>query len=155
MKRIFLCLAALILLGLGLVVAQDGGRKLFATLTGAAEVPGPGDTDGSGSGTITLNQGQGQVCFELTVSNIAPANVAHIHEGNVNASGPPVVTLAPPPTNGASNSCVTASADLIKRIRQNPENFYINVHNADFPNGAVRGQLTKTGKAASPNTNAK
>ena len=126
-----------------MVVGQDGGRKLYATLTGAAEVPGPGDTDGSGTGTITLNQGQGQVCFELTVANIAAANVAHIHEGNTNVAGPPVVTLAPPPTNGSSNSCLAANVDLIKRIRQNPENFYINVHNADFPNGAVRGQLGK------------
>jgi hypothetical protein len=31
----------------------------------------------------------------------------------------------------------------MKRIRQNPENFYVNVHNADFPDGAVRGQLSK------------
>jgi hypothetical protein len=143
MKTIVICFVCLILLGLGMAVGQDGGRKLFATLTGAAEVPGPGDPDGSGTGTVTLNQGKGQVCFELTVANIAPANVAHIHEGNTNQAGPPVVTLAPPPTNGASNSCLAADAELIKRIRQNPENFYINVHTADFPNGAVRGQLTK------------
>ena len=142
MKTIVICFVCLIMLGLSMAVGQDAGRRLFATLTGAAEVPGPGDTDGSGTGNITLNQGRGQVCFELTVTNIAPANVAHIHEGNTNVAGPPVVTLAPPPTNGASNNCVAANADLIKRIRQNPEEFYINVHTADFPNGAVRGQLS-------------
>jgi len=52
-------------------------------LSGAAEVPGPGDTDGSGMATITLNPEQREVCFELTVSNIAPAAAAHIHEGGL------------------------------------------------------------------------
>lgn len=126
----------------GLATAQDGGRKLTATLTGAAEVPGPGDPDGSGTASIRLNQGQGEVCFELTVSNIAPATAAHIHEGAADVAGPVVVGLTAP-TSGTSSGCVSASEDLIKRIRQNPENFYVNVHNAEFPAGAVRGQLSK------------
>ena len=28
-------------------------------------------------------------------------------------------------------------------INRNPSAFYVNVHNGDFPNGAVRGQLSK------------
>lgn len=140
-----IALTTVALLG-GLVLAQEqeqGGRRLTATLTGAAEVPGPGDSDGGGRAVITLNQGQGEVCFELTVSNIAPANAAHIHSGGSNAAGPVVVTLTPPPTAGSSKGCISASADVIKDIRQNPENYYVNVHNADFPDGAVRGQLSK------------
>jgi len=129
----------------GLAAAQEreqGGRRLTATLTGAAEVPGPGDPDGGGTAVITLNQGQKEVCFELTVSNIAPATAAHIHSGAAGVAGPVVVTLTPP-TEGSSKGCVSAGADLIKDIRQNPGNFYINVHNADFPDGAVRGQLSR------------
>jgi len=129
----------------GLAAAQEkeqGGRRLTATLTGAAEVPGPGDTDGGGSAVITLNQGQNEVCFELTVSNIAAATLAHIHSGAAGVAGPVVVTLTPP-TEGSSKGCVSAGADQIKDIRQNPQNFYVNVHNADFPDGAVRGQLSK------------
>jgi len=52
------------------------------------------------------------------------------------------VTLTPP-TEGSSKGCVSAGADQIKDIRQNPQNFYVNFHNADFPDGAVRGQLSK------------
>jgi len=122
---------------------DKGGRPLSATLTGAAEVPGPGDADGGGAVKITVNQGKSQVCFEITVSNIADATAAHIHEAAAGQAGPVVVTLAPPPAGGSSKNCVNADQELIKRIRQNPENFYVNVHNAEFADGAVRGQLSK------------
>jgi hypothetical protein len=122
---------------------DQGGRPLSASLTGAAEVPGPGDNDGTGTVKLTLNEGQGQICFELTTSNIAAATAAHIHEAPAGKAGAVVVTLAPPPTEGSSKNCVSADKDLIKRIRQNPENFYVNVHNAEFPNGAIRGQLSQ------------
>lgn len=126
------------------VTAQDdSGRKLSTTLTGAAEVPGPGDADGGGSATIRINQGQTQVCFELSVTKIDPATAAHIHEAAVGVAGPVVVTLTPPAANGMSKGCVDASKELIMRLRQTPENFYVNVHNAAFPDGAVRGQLAK------------
>lgn len=123
--------------------ADQGGRPLTATLTGDAEVPGPGDPDGTGSASVTLNQGQGTVCFELSVQDIAPAFAAHIHVGEAGVAGPFVVTLAPP-TSGTSSGCVLdVDKDLIKAIRQNPEGYYVNVHNGDHPPGAVRGQLSK------------
>ena len=137
---------AMLLTMSGIATAQNqdqGGRPLSASLTGAAEVPGPGDTDGTGSAQITLNQGKGQICFELTVSNIAAATAAHIHEGAVGKAGGVVVTLSPPPASGSSKNCVSATEDLIKKIRQNPANYYVNVHNGEFPDGAVRGQLAK------------
>jgi hypothetical protein len=58
-------------------------------------------------------------------------------------AGPPVVTLEPLTAEGQSKGCVSAEADVIKEIRQNPAGFYVNVHNAEFPDGAVRGQLAK------------
>lgn len=82
------------------------------------------------------------MCFELTVSDIAPATAAHIHKAPADQAGPVVVTLTPP-TDGSSKDCVDADAELIKDIRQNPGNYYINVHTQDFPAGAVRGQLSK------------
>jgi hypothetical protein len=123
-------------------IAADGGRKFTTTLTGAAEVPGPADPDGSGTSTITLNHGQGEVCWELTVSGIAPATAAHIHVGSASVAGPVVVPLSPP-TSGSSSGCIGADRDLIKAIIQNPGEYYVNVHNAEFPAGALRGQLGK------------
>jgi len=139
---VFTLLLALALGFASLSPAMAGGRPLSATLTGAAEVPGPGDADGIGSVTLTLNPGQGKICFELTVSGIAPATAAHIHEAPVGVAGPVVVPLTPP-TNGSSSGCVSVDRDEVKDILQHPEEYYVNVHNADYPAGALRGQLSK------------
>lgn len=138
-------LAGFVLVGLFAAgQAAAGGRPLATNLTGAAEVPGPGDPDGTGSAHLTLNQGQGEVCFHIEVQDIMlPATGAHIHVGAVDEAGPVVVPLIPPDESGSSSGCVEADKDLIKDIRQNPENYYVNVHTTDFPPGAVRGQLTK------------
>lgn len=144
MKRVALIasIAALTLFAVASYGA-DGGRAFATTLTGAAEVPGPGDPDGSGEAVLQLNPGQREVCFQLTVRDIAPATASHIHRGAADVAGPVVIGLTPPPTSGSSSACVSASRELILEIIQNPEAFYVNVHNADFPAGAVRGQLSK------------
>jgi hypothetical protein len=123
-------------------VAGAGGAPQSATLTGAAEVPGPGDPDGSGSASLRLNPGQEEICYELTVSNIASATAAHIHRGAPDVAGPVVVPLAPP-TSGSSSACATVDRDLILEILKDPAAFYVNVHNAGFPAGAIRGQLSR------------
>jgi hypothetical protein len=119
-----------------------GGRPLYATLTGAAEVPGPGDPDGSGAAKLRLNQGQGTICYEIKVTGISTPTAAHIHAAIAGVSGPVVVGLSAP-VNGTAIGCASASKDLIKAIRQYPGNYYVNVHTADYPAGALRGQLSK------------
>ena len=37
--------------------------------------------------------------------------------------------------------CTDAEDGLIAEIRDNPAHYYVNIHNADFPAGAIRGQL--------------
>jgi hypothetical protein len=123
-------------------VGVHSGRPLAAQLTGAQEVSGLGDPDGSGVAQLRLNQGQGTICYRLTVSNIAPATAAHIHVAPVGVAGPVVVPLTPP-TSGTSEGCAIVDRVLIKAIRKGPANYYVNVHNAEFPGGAVRGQLSR------------
>jgi CHRD domain len=128
-----------------LVVASEQykrGRSLTGSLSGAAEIPGPGDADGTGSFKVTLNPSRGQVCYELTVANIGTATAAHIHSGAADVAGP-VVMMLKAPSNGSSKDCSTLDQDKITDIIKNPTSYYVNVHNSEFPNGAIRGQLGK------------
>lgn len=122
---------------------QQTEPSLTTTLTGGTEVPGPGDPDGSGSATIRPQEAKGEICYELSVAGIGEATAAHIHKGAAGTAGPARVTLMPPAT-GSSNGCATGvNPVLIKRMLANPANFYLNVHNKEYPKGAVRGQLAK------------
>lgn len=133
--------AALLLVpAVGANAAHTGGATFTAMLDGASEVPGPGDPDGFGSATVSVNPGQERVCYSISVSDIAPAVAAHIHEADAGMSGPVVVTLMAP-TGGSSQGCATVSRELAKEIIKNPSEYYVNVHNSEFPGGAVRGQI--------------
>jgi hypothetical protein len=119
-----------------------GARPLETALIGAAEKPNPGDSDGGGTASVRADAAKAEVCYDLAVTNIAPATMAHIHKAPADAAGPPVVTLTPP-TAGSSSGCVAVDATLVKDIIANPAAYYVNVHNAEFKAGAVRGQLSK------------
>jgi hypothetical protein len=137
----FLALPSAILLVVALVgSASAGGRPLTGTMSGAAERPTPGDADGTGTFAFWLNAGQGEICYELTAAGILPAAAAHIHIGFDDIAGPVVVPLAAP-TSGSSAGCVDVPREKIHAMLVAPWAFYVNVHNADFPGGAIRGQL--------------
>jgi hypothetical protein len=128
------------------VGAQGGDRALFAVLSGAKEVDangerGAGDPNGRGSFSATLDGRQ--LCYGLQVKNIADPGAAHIHRGGRRVAGPVVQELEHPADGdpGSSSACVRLTRSLARRLRENPGGFYVNVHNAPFPNGAVRGQL--------------
>jgi hypothetical protein len=136
-KHHIFCLISLLLPSF----AMTAQVPLITTLTGEEEVPGPGDPDGSGTATILMNPQATRVCWFIVVDDIAPATAAHIHKASVNEAGPVVIALTPP-TNGHSIGCIEADKDLIIDILKNPVQYYVNVHNTDFPAGALRGQLS-------------
>jgi hypothetical protein len=142
MKKILPIAAMAGALALTVTLAIGGGRPLQTSLSGAAEIPGPGDSDGSGAFSGAINPGLGEICYELSVSDIDPATAAHIHVGPAGVAGPVVVPLEAP-TDGSSGGCVIVDRDLALDILKNPENYYVNVHTATYPAGAVRGQLSK------------
>jgi hypothetical protein len=124
----------------GSVSADHQFRATGTVLSGAQEVPGPGDPDGVGLAGVTINVHRGRICYALGVKHIEPAAAAHIHRGDAGVAGPIAVTLDPP-TDGFSAECLSVDRELAGEIAHNPRGFYINVHNVDFPAGAVRGQL--------------
>ena len=122
-------------------LASAGGRPLSTDLSGAEEVP-PADPDGTGFARITLNSGTGEVCWSITASDITlPATAAHIHEAPAGVNGDIVVTLSPPDESGTASGCTIADSSLVRDIRKNPAEYYVNVHTTDYPGGAIRGQL--------------
>jgi hypothetical protein len=127
----------------------NGGRPLSATLTGEAEVtpggvPNQGDPDGSGTANVRVNPGQECISYDITVQDIATPTASHIHKAPPTRPGGIVVpedrTSFDPPTGSGTEE---VDRELAKDLVQNPEDYYVNVHNADFPGGAVRGQLSK------------
>jgi CHRD domain len=124
--------------------AASGGRAtlLAASLTGAQEVPGPGDPDGSGRALVRL--AGDQACFVLKWSRITAPVAAHIHVGRRGVPGGIVVGFfqgALPDTLNAVAGCAAADPAVVDAIAADPRGYYVNIHTADFPGGAIRGQL--------------
>lgn len=124
-------------------IATAQSNRLRATLTGENEVEAEGDPDGEGTARIRLRPRARRVCWALTWQNIGDPQAAHIHRGNKSENGPVVVNLFLETQQGSEASgCEGGVARrLIRRIKNHPRNFYVNVHTGDYPNGAIRGQL--------------
>ena len=123
--------------------AENGGRPFTTTLSGANEVNAQGvrnqgDPDGMGTATLRINPGQGEVCWSITVTDVAPIFAAHIHVAPPTAPGPIVV-----PLNPFTGGCTSVDRELALAIIRDPGAYYVNVHNAPFPAGALRGQLSR------------
>jgi hypothetical protein len=145
MKKVTLLPLILIMLTvLALTSVAANGLTFTTSLAGAAERPSPGDPDGSGTATITLFPSTSEICWEIQVSGITlPATAAHIHEAPAGVPGPVVVPLSAPDASGFSSGCTSVERSQIVDILQDPEEYYVNVHNVDYPAGAVRGQLSR------------
>ena len=139
MKR----LALILFLVVAVAPAAVAQQQFIANLSGANEVP-PADPDGSGTAIITITGTT--VAYNIVVNNIAAPTAQHIHSGVAGVNGPIVVNLpgvwvgsgdGPWTLNGSTVSDAATVASIIA----NPAAFYVNVHNASFPGGAVRGQL--------------
>jgi hypothetical protein len=115
---------------------------LRTSLTGEVEVP-PGDS--SASGTASVKVSDSQVCFEVKWTGIK-ATASHIHLAPKGKAGAIVVPFfkSQTPIGATSKSgCTEVSATLAKAIANNPSAYYVNVHDTEFPKGAIRGQLAK------------
>ena len=143
MRRLLLLASAALLAlpAIGLAGASD--VQLSAKLQGAREVPGPGDPNGKGEAFIVAKVGKGKICWQVSTEKIAEPTAAHIHRGSPDVAGPVKVTLygTPQPDPTAEGCARGLKNKLVRRIARHPERFYVNVHNTEYPDGAIRGQL--------------
>lgn len=117
------------------------GRTYTATLSGAADPGRPGDPDGSGRGSVTLHAGRNLLCVTLTTSGIGPVTNVHLHRASPSSTRPIVATTAP--AADGSPDCLAVGKDVLRRIRRDPAGHYLEVHNPEFPDGALRGRLSR------------
>jgi len=84
---------------------------------------------------------------------VARTTAAHLHEAPAGSEGPVRLGLRTPGDDGtAREECRRGlSSGFIRKIKRNPENYYVNVHNSEYPGGAGRGQLRFEDKPPEPN----
>jgi hypothetical protein len=126
-------LVALVTVGGAAAAMQKG--SLHATLTGKVETP-KGDPDGAGTAEVKVTGSR--VCWEIHATRVGTLMAAHIHKGGPGVSGPVVVPFG---KTYRSKGCTTASSSVAAAILRSPGAYYVNVHNAQYPAGALRGQL--------------
>lgn len=142
--------SAVLALSVGLLVfgvlppaALAGTQERFTVpLEGSQVVPGPGDPDGAGGVFIFMDRQTGRFCFFADTANIStPLTAVHLHRGMSGQSGEMVATLHGPSTDPDVSGCFDFDRDLVRDISKNKGNYYIDMHNEEFPEGALRAQF--------------
>ncbi|MBW4936638.1 CHRD domain-containing protein [Marinobacter sp. F4206] len=143
---------------LGLTSTAHAGHTnhVLTTQLSAKEMVGSkGDSNGKGHAHVFGIDGDATtLCYVIQVEGIQAVPVkegmaAHIHEAGKGMNGAPVAALAGPEdgdaadclTEGEKGKFPTGEKGIVKRILENPADFYINIHNPEYPDGAIRGQL--------------
>lgn len=108
--------------------------ELRTRLAGAAEVPNLGDPDGSGHFKAELEGTL--ICWKFREEQVERITARHIHFGAVGVAGPVVIGFG-----SVREGCRDVVAAAAAAIAANQSAYYVNVHNATYPSGALRGQL--------------
>lgn len=112
------------------------------TMSGAEVVPGPGDPDGTSNAAVSLFFNKPYlVCAGTAPQNVQrPYTALELHRAVAGEAGPVVAAL----TGGATpqSGCAEVDKALLADIWNNPQLYYLEAKNAEFPDGAIRGQLS-------------
>lgn len=113
-----------------------------ASLVGNNVVGAGGLNNGFANATITFNNGQATIVSNtMGLNNITGIT---LYQGAPGTNGTPVETFTTSTANftaGQLNRTLTVDPTLLSAIQANPQNYYLVITTADFPNGAVRGPL--------------
>ncbi|MEU9784341.1 CHRD domain-containing protein [Streptomyces phaeochromogenes] len=131
-------------------LAGGSGTILAASLNGANEVPvqgGPAVGDKDGAALEFVKVKGDKVSVAVKWRGTGKPTLLHIHQGAKGVNGGVKVDFTKLLDN-AKGRTVTGTvkvkdAALLGQLRSDPGSFYANLHTAEFPGGAVRGQLHK------------
>lgn len=132
--------------------AGGGGTVLAASLRGANEVPvagGPAVGDRDGAAVEFVRVKGDKVSVAVAWRGTGKPTLLHIHQGAKGTNGGVKIDFTGLLGKGSGKGrTVTGTvkvkdAALLARLKSDPGAFYANLHTAEFPGGAVRGQLHK------------
>jgi hypothetical protein len=116
--------------------------KLSATLTAAEEVPSPGPPGAEGNALLKADPDEHRVCYRLRYSGIGKPTGGWVQQGAKGATGPVEIDLHV--TEHGDSGCVDADQAVLESIISNPSGHYLNLATAQYPDGAMRGQLNQS-----------
>ncbi|MBC2901173.1 CHRD domain-containing protein [Streptomyces cupreus] len=128
----------------------DHGTILAAGLRGANEVPvagGPAVGDKDGTALQFIQVKGDKVSVAVKWRGVDKPTALHLHQGAKGTNGRVKVDFTELLAGGKGKTVtgtvkVTDQA-LLDSLKSDPGSFYANLHTAEFPGGAVRGQLHK------------
>jgi hypothetical protein len=127
------------------------GVKFTVTLTDVHPVTdiAVGDPDASGTAVLKLHPKAGKLCYIIKVRGLeAPTEPApgigdaHIHRSDGSIAVDLATDFKMADGFYVATGCVAVSDALLHEISTDPTAFYINIHNAPYPGGALFGALT-------------
>jgi hypothetical protein len=98
-----------------------------------------GSPHGSASAVVTINASTNEFCWEFSqLSNVSSPTVARLFRNFPGAPGTGGFDLG---RRYKSSGCIHMDPEVLGLITEKPEQFYLNIHNASYPSGAVRAPL--------------
>ncbi|MEV4531553.1 CHRD domain-containing protein [Streptosporangium sp. NPDC049304] len=128
--------------------ASTADAYFAGTLLGKNEVPtsgGPavGDKDGKAVAVVRIRGNE--VSYAVRWEGTDTPTAFHIHQGKAGKNGDVKVGFFMEALPGGSKAILGSvrinDGGLLAGIRKNPKNWYLNLHTAEFPGGAVRAQM--------------
>lgn len=114
-------------------------RIYRVALTGSAE-PHRGALSGTGDAIIAFHS-DNKVCWRFAhLHGFSAATSARIYKAPPGQAGKVAVSLSTGPRLH-HEGCVHVSPAVINAIEGKPQEYYVNIHSAQYPSGAVRAQL--------------
>ena len=123
--------------------AADDHFVLNAQLTGEQE-DGAGDPDGKAKGQLKVNVATGEICYKIRARDVEELTGGHIHEKAAGSNVGPVVvpfTKTGPTTFEGCTKMTEQTRAVALGLRDEPGEYYLNVHNMPYMGGALRADL--------------
>jgi hypothetical protein len=155
-----LVLAAILSISVSVIFANPVKAQeqngYITVLNGKNEVPSHPDVTATGISGFIVNSGNSKIWYQIEAEGLKGVTQAHIHSGEAGENGPVVATLfkgSKDTVNGALvQGSITADklegplkgksiSDLVSLIDKSSA--YVNVHTQSFPDGEIRGQISK------------